>query len=91
MMLGWILKLILLWLVLRAVLRLVRGIAEGVRGIQATPASVALVRDPVCGTFVAPGTALSLGTGIQTRFFCSEDCRRTYQARQPAGAPSDRR
>lgn len=79
MMLGWILKLVLIWLVVRALMRLARGIVDGVRGTSATPRAVALVRDPVCGTFVAPATAPSFGTGSQTRFFCSENCRRIYQ------------
>ena len=82
-MTGWILKLVLLILVIRAVIRLVRGIADGVRGAVGAPQAVALVRDPVCGTFVAPSTALSSGTGAQTRFFCSEQCRRAYQAQFP--------
>ena len=43
----------------------------------------ALVRDPECGTFVAPSTALSYGSGAQMRFFCSEKCRRAYQAKFP--------
>lgn len=79
MMLGWILKLVFIWLVLRAVIRLLRGVAEGMRGAPAKPPAVALVRDPVCGTFVAPATAPSFGTGTQMRFFCSENCRRIYQ------------
>jgi YHS domain-containing protein len=79
MMLGWILKLLLIWLVVRGLIRLARGIADGLRGTQAQPRAVALVRDPVCGTFVAPATAPSFGTGTQTRFFCSENCRRIYQ------------
>jgi YHS domain-containing protein len=79
MMVGWILRLFLIWLVLRAVIRLVRGVAEGLSGTPAPPPAVALVRDPVCGTFVAPATAPSLGTGAQMRFFCSENCRRIYQ------------
>ena len=79
MMLGWILKLVLIWLVVRALMRLARGIVDGVRGTSGTPRSLALVRDPVCGTFVAPATAPSFGTGTQTRFFCSENCRRIYQ------------
>jgi YHS domain-containing protein len=79
MMLGWILKLVLIWLVVRALMRLARGIAAGLRGTSATPRAVALVRDPVCGTFVAPDTAPSFGSGAQTRFFCSENCRRIYQ------------
>ena len=79
MMLGWILKLLLIWLVVRGLLRLARGIMEGLRGGAHTPPAVALVRDPVCGTFVAPGTSLSIGTGTQLRYFCSENCRRIYQ------------
>jgi YHS domain-containing protein len=80
MIVGLILKLILVWLVIRAVLRLARGVMDGLRGAAAPPPAVGLVRDPVCGTFVAPTTAPSLGTGSQTRFFCSDNCRRIYQA-----------
>jgi YHS domain-containing protein len=81
-MTGWILKLVLLIVVIRAVMRLVRGITDGIRG-AATPQAVALVRDPVCGTFVSPSTAPSFGTGAQMRFFCSDNCRRAYQAKIP--------
>ena len=80
-MTGWILKLVLLILVIRAVMRLVRGIGEGVRGAMTPPKALALVRDPICGTFVAPSTALSFGAGSQMQFFCSERCRRAYQAK----------
>ena len=78
-MAGWILKLVLIWLIVRALLRLARGIADGLRGTGTKPQAVALVRDPVCGTFVAPATAPSVGTGAQMQFFCSENCRRIYQ------------
>ncbi len=40
--------------------------------------SVGLVRDPMCGTFVLPSTALTAGSGSETRYFCSEKCRRDY-------------
>jgi len=80
-MTGWILKLILLILVIRAVLRLFRGITDGLRNSMTTPKAVALVRDPVCGTFVAPASAPSFGTGSEMQFFCSERCRRAYQAK----------
>jgi YHS domain-containing protein len=83
-MAGWVLKLVLFWLVARAIVKLVRGIYEGLQGAaSAPPPAVALVRDPVCGTFVSPATAPSVGTGSQTRFFCSENCRRIYQAKFP--------
>lgn len=78
---GWILRLVLLWLVIRAILRLVQGIAAGLREAASPPPAVPLVRDPVCGTFVVAAHAPSLGTGAQMRFFCSEQCRRTYQAK----------
>ena len=80
-MTGWILKLVLLILVARAVMRLVRGVVDGVRGAARTPQAVALVRDPICGTFVAPSTAPTFGSGAQMQFFCSEECRRTYQTK----------
>jgi YHS domain-containing protein len=83
MIVGWILKLLLIWLVVRGLIRLGRGIADGLRGGVTTPPAVALVRDPVCGTFVAPAASLSFGTGTQVRYFCSENCRRIYQMKFP--------
>jgi YHS domain-containing protein len=79
-MAGWIVRLLLLYFIIRAVSRLVRGIAEGMRVPQVQPPSaVPLARDPVCGTFVVPSRALTIGSGAQTRFFCSEKCRRAYE------------
>jgi len=78
---GWILRLILLYLVVRAVMRIVRGVVDGIRGPAEPPAAVPLVRDPICGTFVVPSSALMLGTGPDTRFFCSEQCLRAYQVK----------
>lgn len=74
----WILRLLVIWLVVRALVRLARGIAEGMAEPRA-PEAVPLVRDPICGTFVVAARALSIGTGSQMRFFCSEKCRRAYQ------------
>ena len=78
---GWILRLVLVWLVIRALLRLAQGIAAGLREAASPPAAVPLVRDPVCGTFVVAANAPSFGTGAEMRFFCSDKCRRTYQAK----------
>ena len=41
--------------------------------------SVGLVRDPICGMFVMPSTALTSGSGSNTRYFCSEKCRDDYR------------
>jgi YHS domain-containing protein len=79
-MLGPILELLLVVFVLRALLRLGRGIVEGMRpSAPPPPSAVPLARDPVCGTFVVPSRALTGGTGADMRFFCSENCRRTYE------------
>ena len=43
-----------------------------------------MVRDPVCGTFVLPSRALSLGGGSRIQYFCSEQCRTVYQQRSEA-------
>ena len=42
---------------------------------------VQMVRDPVCGTYVVPNRALSLGDGSRQVFFCSPDCRDRFRAR----------
>ena len=80
-----LLRLILVWFVVRGVLRLARGIAQGLRAPARPqpPSSVPLVRDPVCGTYVVPSSALSTGSGAHTKFFCSDDCRRAYGFRDP--------
>jgi YHS domain-containing protein len=80
--------LILASLVVRSVIRLLRGISEGLQGSSApkAPRAVPLVRDPVCGTYVVPTNAPSIGAGAQAKFFCSENCRRAYVSRERNGA-----
>jgi len=79
-MIRLIVLIVLLSLVLRSIVRLCRGIAEGLQGPAAPKSAkpVPLVRDPVCGTYVVPSSALSAGAGAQMKFFCSENCRRAY-------------
>jgi YHS domain-containing protein len=85
-MIGWAIRLLLIIFVVRALTRLWRGVVEGMRLPQPEPPSaVPLARDPVCGTFVVPARALSGGTGADTRFFCSENCRRTYELKLSQG------
>jgi YHS domain-containing protein len=74
-----LLRLILLYVIVRAVLRLWRGIAAGLREpVRREPSPLPLARDPICGTYVVPANALTAGAGTQTRFFCSEKCRHAY-------------
>jgi YHS domain-containing protein len=81
-MLRFVLFVILFIIVTRLFWRLIDGVIEGVRGgVAARPVSaVKLVRDPVCGTFVAPKTALSANAGGSMHYFCSEECRRKFSA-----------
>jgi YHS domain-containing protein len=71
---------ILVLLIARAFWRVVDGILEAAGGRESRVPPVKLVRDPMCGTYVAPNPALSLTTGRTTHFFCSEECRSKYRA-----------
>jgi YHS domain-containing protein len=82
-MLRLLLLLILVIIVARIFWRLVDGVIEGATGQtrRQVKRGVKLERDPVCGTYVSPGSALSLTSGGSTRYFCSEKCRNEYIAR----------
>jgi YHS domain-containing protein len=78
-MFRFVLYAVLILLVARAIWRLVSGVLEGAGLNQrAIPPAVKLVRDPVCGMFVAPSNALVVGTGAEAKYFCSEKCRREW-------------
>jgi YHS domain-containing protein len=75
---------ILLVVVARAFWRVMDGVIEAAGGTTRSKGrapAVKLERDPVCGTFVAPHTALSLTSGGSTHYFCSEQCRAKFQGR----------
>jgi YHS domain-containing protein len=80
-MVRLLLGLILFYIVVRAILRFVRGVAQGLREPEAQPRAIGLVRDPVCGTFVVPSRALTAGSGADVHFFCSERCREAWSRR----------
>lgn len=74
---------VLALLIIRAIRLFIGGLATGVGTGQAgqrraTP--MKLVRDPVCGTHVAPRAALSITSGGTTHYFCSEECRGRFKA-----------
>lgn len=74
---------ILIVLLIRALMRLSRAVMKsaGYTRQRGGPPSVGLVKDPVCGVFVAPSHALTAGSGGEAKFFCSEKCRREWTAR----------
>lgn len=75
-MARFILITILLIIVGRLFWRVMDGILEGARNQprREVKSGVRLVRDPVCGTYVAPKSALSVTAGGGTHYFCSEKC-----------------
>jgi YHS domain-containing protein len=78
MLLSWLLRLILLLVVVRLVWRFVAGLLEGITGPGRE--AVALVKDPVCGTYVVRDKALVARSGGDTAWFCSERCRDAWRA-----------
>jgi len=79
-----ILMVVLAFVIARALRLLVRGVIVGATGAspqrQPPGRAVKLARDPVCGTHVTPRSALSISSGGTTYYFCSEECRRKFQA-----------
>jgi YHS domain-containing protein len=79
-MVRFILLALLFIIIARIFWRVIDAVIEGARNPEdrrGAPA-VKLVRDPVCGTFVQPRTALSATAAGQTHYFCSEDCREKF-------------
>lgn len=87
MYLRFFLLVLLALFALRAIGRFMGGLAQGARSDGARPqprageAPVKMAKDPVCGTFVVPGKALSATTGGATQWFCSEQCRVEFARR----------
>ena len=83
-MTRFVLVAILLLLVAWAFWRLVDGIIEAFGGLpdrSRRNKPVKLVRDPVCGTWVAPHNSLGLRAGDVTHYFCSDRCRDSFRSR----------
>jgi YHS domain-containing protein len=89
MLLRLALFIILAFFIGRAFWRLLDGIVEGAsrgsRGARVPQRGTQMVRDPVCGTFVVPDLALSLGDGSNTVYFCSDICRDKYKRTSRSG------
>jgi hypothetical protein len=84
---AFLLDAIVLFLIVRMAMRLLSG-GRGLRtgGRTQAPnvrsperAGGHLVRDPHCGTFVAPSSAVPLRSGAETLYFCSTSCRDAYR------------
>ena len=91
-MLRFVLYIVVALVVIQAIRKLLQGIKIGmsVRTADpgqareaggAPPQGVQMVKDPVCGTYVVPDSALSIRTGRETMYFCSAACRDKYRAK----------
>jgi len=83
---------VLLILFARAVAKFWSGIVEGASGVPPRERSshvpqrgVQMARDPVCGTFVVPGRAVTLSVAGEALYFCSAECRDRFRA-APGGS-----
>jgi YHS domain-containing protein len=83
-----LLQIILIIVAVRAVWRLFQGMLEGAgyvrldgpgQGGKRDVSSVKLARDPVCGMFVSPASALAVRADGKTFYFCSDKCRRDWE------------
>ena len=86
---GWLVRLLIAVLIIRALWGFFRGIFRGAsepprqrKTADAEGRSLPLVRDPVCGTFVQQSRALAVHAGGRTHYFCSEKCRDAFGKRQ---------
>lgn len=73
-------------LMMPAVRRLIAGLIWPSPRQPGSPGNVPaqgihMERDPVCGTFVVPTAAVTLGDGSRRLYFCSAACRDRYRAR----------
>lgn len=81
-MIRILLLVLLTLLIVRSLRMLLRGIVTGATNSDSrSPASVKLVKDPVCGTHVTPRSHLSVTSRGSTYYFCSEQCRDRFQKR----------
>ena len=84
-MLRFFLLTLLFIFIARAFWQVVGGVIEAASGTPAQSRrkvqAVKLVKDPVCGTFVSPRSALSVTTSGNTHYFCSEECRSKFNPR----------
>jgi YHS domain-containing protein len=76
---------VLMIFVARAFWQVMDGVVAALNGTTDTgrrrrSEAVKLVRDPVCGTYVTPRTALSAtDRGGATHYFCSDECRSKFR------------
>ena len=84
MLLGWLFRILIAALLLRLAWRFLSGLVRGARGPKSNRSgrSVALVRDPTCGTFIEPSRSIAVTIGHKTHYFCSKSCRVKFHTKE---------
>ncbi len=87
-MLGWLVRLLLVAVLFRIVIKALARVlprqmghasqSSGPTGRVPSQKQGALVRDPMCGTYVEPSHSVSTRSGDVMRYFCSENCRQAF-------------
>jgi uncharacterized protein len=90
MLLRFALILLLCVFVARTFWKMVDSLIEGItggagRGSRPPLATGHMERDPVCGTFVLPASAVSVVDGRTHVYFCSTRCRDAYRGQRAPG------
>jgi len=84
-LINFVLDALVLIFIVRMILRLVTGATAARRTRPPAGSSErsggTLVRDPHCGTYIPESRAIRVGSGDQTQYFCSTDCRDAYARR----------
>lgn len=82
MLLGWFVRLLLVVVLTRLVWKFVRNFFSGLddQKRDQTKHNMALVRDPVCGTYVQQSRALKIHSAGAVNYFCSESCRQEFKS-----------
>jgi uncharacterized protein len=82
MLMRFALYALLILLLFRALGRFLGGLLQGMgaapRREPRAGRGAQMVRDPVCGTFVLPGSAIAVRDAAGVHHFCSEKCRQTF-------------
>ena len=93
-MFSYLFRMVLFFVVISVIRSLIQSVMRAFRGTsgsqsnpappkttgEASSASTLLHQDPVCGTYVAPGSSFKKVSKGQVFHFCSEACRDRYVA-----------
>jgi len=81
----FVLYVLLVLFLVRALRRFLAGFVVGLRGgpdpSRRIEQGVRMARDPICGTFVIPSSAVAVRDGSGLHHFCSDKCRDAFMSR----------